>query len=60
MNKYTSISACQVFEILEEKKDGLDWNDLGFITTVLRDNELDDDLHNYYQAVLKFLDAHRD
>jgi len=60
MNKYTSISACRVFEILEEHKANLDWHDLGFITTVLRDNELDDDLHNYYQAVLKFLDEHRD
>lgn len=30
-------------------------NELGFVTTILRDNEMDDDLHDFYQLVLNYI-----
>ena len=50
-----TLSQLQMYSLLREKKDELNLHELGFITTVLRDNELDDQLHDYYQAVLKLI-----
>lgn len=50
-----TISEERVREILQGGTQEDIIGELGFITTVLRDNELDDDLHKYYQAVLTYL-----
>lgn len=41
-------------DMLEGEKP-LETSDIGFITTVLRDNAIDDKMHRYYSAVLKLL-----
>src|SRR5699024_5902780 len=51
----TSISQLMMYESLAENKQKngeLDLGELGFVTTVLRDDELDDQLYDYYQNVL--------
>lgn len=60
VNKYSSLSANLVFKDLEKNKGNMDWHELGFVTTVLRDCETNEELSNYYDAVLKFLHAHKD
>lgn len=42
-----------VKKMLKDKKT-FDVNDLGFMSTVLRDNEPDDELHRYYSEMVKF------
>lgn len=54
----TSISQLMMYESLAENKqknEDLGLGDLGFVTTVLRDDELDDELHDYYQDVLTMI-----
>lgn len=51
-----SISQLMMYESLAENRqnnDGLGLDNFGFVTTVLRDDELDDQLHDYYQDILK-------
>lgn len=52
---WSTISGLQARSILEENKDKLDLHTLGFVTTVIRDNELDEQLYDYYQAVLNLV-----
>lgn len=40
--------------VQEMKEEGLSHNSIGFVATVLRDNELDDDLHAFYQLVMDY------
>lgn len=55
-NKVT-ISMMRAKESIQEMKgDGVNANSLGFVATVLRDNELDDDLHDFYQLVMDYVD----
>lgn len=49
-----SLSMHIVKQMLKDKKT-FDVNDLGFMSTVLRDNEPDNELHRYYSEMVKFL-----
>lgn len=49
-----SLSMHIVKQMLKDKKT-FDVNDLGFMSTVLRDNEPDNELHRYYSEIVGFL-----
>lgn len=52
-----TISMMRAKETIQDMKEsGVDANSLGFVATVLRDNELDDDIHDFYQLVLNYID----
>lgn len=52
-----TISMMRAKERIQDMKEtGVDANSLGFVATVLRDNELDDDLHAFYQLVMDYVD----
>lgn len=52
-----TISMMRAKEAIQDMKEsGVDGNSLGFVATVLRDNELDDDLHAFYQLVMDYVD----
>lgn len=48
------LSGKMVMDMLEEEKT-LKKSDIGFITTVFRDNASDDKMHRYYSVVLELL-----
>lgn len=56
-----TISMMRAKEAIEEmKENGVDEHSLGFVATVLRDNELDDNLHAFYQLVLDYVTLQED
>jgi hypothetical protein len=53
---HMSLSMKQAVDSIKEmKKNGVNSNDLGFVATVLRDNEEDGTVHDFAQLVMDYI-----